>query len=80
MRRKGSYWFGLLSPEEQQRFQNNVNDYVYDDNYYRNMTDFISCAFVWMCSPEGHHYWRDVASSYERTPFKVRRKLKKLTL
>lgn len=66
MKRNGYYWFNQLDKETQKRFSNNITcdwDWYMDlgRECYGSMWDFISGAFAWRDSPEGHEYWAGIA-------------------
>ena len=64
--KKGSYWFSFLSEQEQKEFRENVKNVKNAEN--RNFSDlineeyrlfeyFMSSAFWFDETPQGHDYW-----------------------
>lgn len=69
MIKKGSYWFKLLSPEEQgfyvEALKNNDNadfDFLMD-YWFSDFRGFISGSFTWCGTEQGHNYWSDISNS-----------------
>lgn len=60
----GKYYFGLMTPEEQEKFKANCgNTPTFEDVILRehpSFWEFLTVAFTWPTSPEGFDYWRDV--------------------
>jgi hypothetical protein len=64
--KKGSYWFSFLSEKEQKEFRENVKNA--EDNFHELMNDeyrlfeyFITLAFLYDETPQGHDYWYNIA-------------------
>lgn len=64
--KKGSYWFGFLSEKEQKEFRENVKNA--ENNFpelindeYRLFEYFITLAFWYDETPQGHDYWMAIA-------------------
>lgn len=60
--KKGSYWFSFLSEQEQKEFRKNVKNG--EDNFpelmndeYRLFEHFMTLAFWYDETPQGHDYW-----------------------
>lgn len=41
-----------------------LSDEKYCDNFGESCTDFITNAFHWEPTPEGHDYWSDISMSW----------------
>lgn len=60
--KKGSYWFSFLSEKEQKEFRENVKNA--ENNFpelmndeYRLFEHFMTLAFWFDYTPQGHDYW-----------------------
>jgi hypothetical protein len=64
--KRGSYWFSFLSEKEQKEFRENVKNA--EDNFPELMNDeyrlfeyFITLAFWYDETQQGHDYWFNIA-------------------
>ena len=59
--KKGSEWFKLLSEKEQQEFKDNCKDFECIMDLKSSFWRFVSRAFHWRKSPQGHSYWYKIS-------------------
>lgn len=59
----GIYWFAFLSENEQKEFRINCDDfYDYMDSEIESFRAFISFAFDWIDTLQGHDYWLKISN------------------
>ena len=63
--KKGSYWFSFLSEQEQKEFRENVknaenNFHELMNEEYRLFEYFITLAFWYDETPQGHDDWMEI--------------------
>lgn len=65
----GKYYFGLMTPEEQEKFKSNCgNTPTFEDvilHEHDSFWIFIASAFTWSRTNEGKNYWSKIAHKYE---------------
>jgi hypothetical protein len=55
-------WFAFLSEQEQREFRVNCDDfYEYMQIECFSFRAFISLAFDWIDTPQGHEYWMEIS-------------------
>jgi hypothetical protein len=58
----GIYWFAYLSEQEQKEFRENCKDFHEDIALeYFSFRAFISLAFDWIDTQQGHEYWMEIS-------------------
>jgi hypothetical protein len=65
--KKGSYWFSFLSEKEQKEFRENCDNTQYNFETQTNWENekfwwFISGAFMFDKTPQGHSYWEEISN------------------
>jgi len=65
------YYEKYLSVEERHYFslnlkkQNDLQEWEYLDKSYEDFSKFLSKAFVWIATPQGHYFWALVETRYK---------------
>lgn len=64
--RVGQYYFDKLPKSAQEKFLKNLkNGGISTEKYmkmiFKNKESFVSSAFIWRDTPEGHRYWEKIS-------------------
>jgi len=66
MKRTNKEWYNLLTPEQKVKFnQNCARENYLKDTKRVDRVEFLSGAFLWNTTPQGHDYWSKIANKKE---------------
>lgn len=85
MKKDGHYWLNSLTSEERKRFLGYVGEehedvYFYLSKEFNSFTDFVTGAFLWGSTDEGHGYWYGVSLRKPKTDLELKYKIKKFVM